>query len=122
MLQQKFSDVTKARDKAVSKKKDAKEKLEAYHLKRKCDPTSAHNEIEDHWKSNGLDRGKAFGGKFDGKDGRRVINDPGKTFNEKICDIMIRSKRPMFAREFIIDLCHHVTLLMGHWNKFFSLL
>jgi len=122
MLQKKFSDVTKPRDNAVSKKKDIKEKLEAYHLNRKYDPTSACNKIEDHWKSKGLDRGKAFGGKFDGKDARRVMNDPGKIFDEQIQDIMITSKRPTVAGEFIIDLCHRVTLLMGHWNKFFSLL
>ena len=48
MLQKKFSDVTKPRNNAVSKKKDIKEKLEAYHLNRKYDPTSACNKTEDH--------------------------------------------------------------------------
>ena len=59
------------------------------YLNRKYDPTSTCNKIEDHWKSKGLDRGKAFGGKFDGKDARRVMNDPGKIFDEQIRDIMI---------------------------------
>ena len=121
-LQQQFNDVTKPRDNAVSKKKDIKVKLDAYRLERKYDATSAHNQIEDHWKSNGLDRGKAFGGKFDGTDARQIMNDPGKSFDDKIEQIMIRSKRPTVEDEFIIDLCHRVTLLMGHWNKFFSLL
>ena len=50
------------------------------------------------------------------------MNDPGKIYYEQIRDIMITSKRLTVAGEFIIDLCHRVTLLMGHWNKFFSLL
>ena len=41
--------------------------------KRKQDKTSIYNKIKAHLASKGLNRGKAFGGKFNGKDAMKAM-------------------------------------------------
>ena len=121
-LDKKWKEVTRPRDRLNQKKKDIKETLDAYCLGRKRDPNSIHNQVEDYWKTKGMDRGKAFGGKFDGKDARKVMEKPGTMFDEGLRAILINGKRNTIEDTYITDLCDDVTVLMGDWNDFFSLL
>ena len=88
-LQKLFEDKTKPRDAAGTKKKALKDTLDVFRLERKQDPTSVHNQIKDYCKSKGLNCGKAFGGKFDGKDARKVMENPLKTSDQEMCNILI---------------------------------
>ena len=54
-LQKKWQEVTKPRDVGNDKKKAIKELLDAYQLKRKHDLSSVHNQVEDYWKTKGMD-------------------------------------------------------------------
>ena len=50
-------------------------------MARKQDKKSVHNKIEGHLSSNGLDRGRVFGGKFNGKDARKAMENPHLVFD-----------------------------------------
>ena len=120
-LQKKFGNLTKPRDDKNQQKKNYKLLLNAHKLARKRDKNSVHNQLERHAKSNGLDRGKAFGGKYDGKVARAVMEDPGKIYNG-MRDILKNSRESSVEEDFIDTLLDDVIELMKAWNEFFSLL
>ena len=80
-----------------------------------------HNEIERLASNNGLDRGAAFGGKYNGKVVRKVIENPEPIY-DGIRDILLANKAPHITNEYITTLCMKVVDVMRSWNKFFSLL
>ena len=49
--------------------------------RRKQDKNSVHNMIEVYLASNGLDMGNAFGGKCNGKDARKAMENPHLVFD-----------------------------------------
>ena len=71
-----FSQMCKTRDDLKAEKRKTKGKLDAYRRKRKLDPKIVHNKIERLASNNGLDCGAAFGGKYNGKVARKVMENP----------------------------------------------
>ena len=61
--------------------KRVQELIDGHKMARKWDKESVHNKIEGHLASNGLDRGRAFGGKFNGKDARKAMTKPNLVFD-----------------------------------------
>ena len=92
----------------------------AYKLARKTDKNSVHNQFEQHAKSNGLNRSKAFGGKYDIKViKKKVMEDPCKIYNG-MRDILKNSGEYAVTEEFIDALLDDVIELTKGWNEFFS--
>ena len=116
-----FSQMCKTRDDLKAEKRKMKDKLDAYRRERKLDPKSVHNKIERLASSNGLDRGAAFGGKYNGKVARKVMENPEPIY-DGIRDILLANKAPHITIEYITTLCMKVVDVMRSWNKFFSLL
>lgn len=98
-----------------------KEKLDAYRFARKRDQSSVHNQLERHAKTCGLDRGKAHGGKYNGKDARRVMDNPEVYYNG-MRDILNNNRAPSVTEEFVNELCADIIKSMKAWNEFFSIL
>ena len=121
-LQLIFQQKKKERDQLASKQVALNAKLDTYHQVRKLDPSSLHNRVEDLWKSQGLNRGKAFGGKFQGIDARPVMEKPSRYFGEGMKAILRAGKGPGVEDSTICQLCDGVAEVMGSWNDFFSLL
>ena len=97
-------------------------KLESFYCEQKIDPTSVHNQVEDHWENKGLNRGNAFGGNFQGIDARPVMEEPSKCFGEDMKNLLLQGKGNLVPEEAVITLCDGVADAMGNWNNFFSLL
>ena len=102
---------TKVRDAKKSEKKNIKKKLTAYYRQRKLDPTSVPNEIEHHSKKNGLDQGAAFGGNYNGKVARKVMENLVEIY-EGVHDILKNRGAPDVKEECIDDFCDTVTVVM----------
>jgi len=85
------------------------------------DPNSVHKEIERLVSSNGLDRGAAFGGKYNSKVMRKVMENPEPMY-DGIRDILLANKAPHINDEYITTLCTKVVDGMKSWNQFFSLM
>jgi len=113
--------ICKPREQLKKEKKDLEEKFDAYRLARKNDLNSVHNKLEEHAKECGLDRGKAFGGKYNGKDARNVMDKPEKFYNG-MREILKQGKALTVTDQDIDTLCDDTIELMKAWNKFFSLL
>ena len=118
-LQLIFQQKKKERDQLASKQVALNAKLDTYHQGRKLDPSSLHNRVEDLWKSQGLNRGKAFGGKFQGIDARPVMEKPSRYFGEGMKAILRAGKGPGVEDSYICQLCDGVAEVMGSWNDFF---
>ena len=112
----------KLRDDKKNEKKNIKEKMDAYVLARKKDPHSFHNQIEDYFRTKKLDRGKAFGGKYDGTVAKACMQKPESIYDEGFRSILKRGKKESVLEEEIDDLCEKIIELMKCWNEFFSLL
>ena len=120
-LDKKFKSMCKLRDDLKADKKKMKEKLEAYRRQRKTDSKSVYNGIETLAKDNGLDRGAAFGGKYNGKVARKVMENPMPIY-DGVKDILKARKAPHITNEYIDKLCNDVVKVMESWNSFFSVL
>ena len=116
-----FNGLCKVRDNKKAERKRMREKLEAYRRGRKIDPLSVHNQMEKHSRAHGLDRGAAFGGKYNGKVARKVMENPTPIYTG-VGDILKARKAPHITNEYIDNLCAQVVLVMKSWNKFFSIL
>ena len=68
-----ISQMQRATTKKKAQAKTVQELIDAHKMARKWDKQSVHTKIEGHLALNGLDRGRAFGGKFNGKDARKAI-------------------------------------------------
>jgi len=120
-LEKEFNRLCNVRDSMKKEKKKKKEKLEAYRRERKIDPKSVHNDIERLATENGLDRGAAFGGKYNGKVARKVMEDPSPIYLG-VRDILKERKAPHITDQYIDDLCTKMVDVMSSWNEFFSIL
>ena len=122
-LQKIRAEKTKERDGKKKEKTDLKEKIDAYRLARKKDPKSVHNQLERGAKGLGLDRGRAFGGKYDGKVVRKVMEAPDEIYNGYRAVLkMEENRRPAVTNKYIDDLCDSAIVLMKSCNEVFSLL
>ena len=110
------------RDGKKKEKTNIREKIDAYTLARKNDPTSLHNKLEDYFRMKKLDRGKAFGGKYDGKVARAVMEQPAVVYDEGFKKILKDARRESVSEAQIDTLVADVVHLMQCWNEFFSLL
>ena len=115
-----WKDFCKKRDDLEQDKKDIAETINAYRLARKVDKNSVHNKLEQYAKTQGLDRGKAFGGKFNGKDARKVMENSDEYY-DGMRTILKENSVPTL-HGYVDKLCDDVIKLMKAWNKFFSLL
>ena len=91
-LEKIWSERAGARDAKKKEKKNKKEKLDAYRLARKRDPNSIHNKFEDNLTTKNMDRGKAFGGKYDGKVARKVMENPAGIYDEELRTVVKNGK------------------------------
>ena len=108
-----------SRKKAEAKR--VQELIDAHKLARKRDKTSVHNKIEGHLASNGLDRGRAFGGKFNGKDARKAMENPHLVF-DGLRGILKENKNTSYSESDIDVLVDQIIESMSKWNTFFSVL
>jgi len=115
------SQMCNTRDDLKAEKMKMKDKLDAYQRKHKLEPKSVHNEIECIASNNGLDHGATFGGKYNGKVARKVMENPEPIY-DGIRNILLSNKAPHITNEYITTLCMKVVDVMRSWNKFFSLL
>ena len=114
---------TKRRDDKKNEKKNIKERMDAYSLGRKTDPNSVHNQLKDYFRLKKLDRGgKAFGGKYDGKVARSVMERPEDVYDDGFRKILKDNKRESVSGSYIDELADQVVNLMLYWNEFCSLL
>lgn len=88
-LQKIWNQKKKERDNATAKQTAISANIESYRLARKRDPSSVHNKVENFWKENSLNRGKAFGGKFQDIDARPVMKHPSRFFGPDMKTILI---------------------------------
>lgn len=112
----------KARDQVTARKKAIKEQLDAYLVARKRDRNGIYNKLERAANDHKMDRGKAFGGKYDGTVAKEIMQDPTGVYN-KWRRILKEERRPG-VEDAEIDglLMNQVIELMTAWNDFFTLL
>ena len=90
-------------------------------IARKWDKESVDSKFKGHLASNGLDRGRAFGGKFNGKDARKAMTKPHLVF-DGLRGILKENKNTSYSETDIDVLVDHIIESMSKWNALFSVL
>ena len=121
LLDKEFNSIRKVRDDKKAERRKMKDTLDAYRQKRKQDPNSVHNAIERLACENGLDRGATFGGKYNGKVARKVMQNSEPIYSG-VCAILNARKAEHISDAYIDNLCEKTVTVMKSWNEFFKII